>query len=66
MPQSERGQNLQTERAQEGAGKISLARHSASIYGRGFLKHFGIEHSKTRRYAIRLDEKTGMLILEAE
>jgi hypothetical protein len=49
-----------------GVGKISTKRGGAAIYAKGFLQHFGIDFSQSKRYTIQHDEKNGMLILESE
>jgi hypothetical protein len=51
---------------EQGAGKVSMKRRDAMVFAKGFLEHFGIEHSKTKRFAIQHDEKNGMFVLEAE
>jgi hypothetical protein len=49
-----------------GAAKLSKRAGGAYIFAKGFLAHFGIDHSKARRFDVRRDEKEDLFILEPE
>lgn len=49
-----------------GAAKLSPKASGAMIHTKGFLKYFGIEGGKGRRFDVRYDEKEDLYILEAD
>ncbi len=51
---------------EEGAVRVSTRGAGAAVFAKGFLKYFGIEHNKSRRFKLVFDKKQRLYILEAE
>ena len=49
---------------EEGAVKLVRRGGGASIFAKGFLRYFGIDHSKSRRFSLVFDQKQNLHILE--
>jgi len=51
---------------EEGAVKVVRRGGGAIIFAKGFLRYFGIEYSRARRFSLVFDEKQALYILQPE
>ncbi len=49
-----------------GAAKMSPKANGGMIFAMGFLRYYGIEFGKARRFDVRYDEKENLYTLEAD